>query len=258
LGYDVNHAFPYDDNKQDRIDFKTSMTLIHYHEYCFLFYDKKNWNFYCKNPSFDLWKICESTQDLNKEYCFKFGIQKNEIFLVGVRNTKTLQEVDIREIKQFNMEIMHHESMLEIFELLNSPNSEVNGFLVVDSNFNRVLFPTPLYRFTTNLDLKFIDCLHNELCLLEIVRFHEGQDDVVLNHLKQFSNDFVELYLTIQTKYTSLCEKINKEFKKFKEIKDIPNSKWKNFYISMMKSNSTEVRSVFKNKTPIRKIQENY
>jgi hypothetical protein len=257
LGYDVNHAFPYDDIKQDRVEFKNSITLIHYKEYCFLFHDQKNWNFYCKNSSFNIWKFLKSTQDLNKEYCYKFGIRKNEIFLVGIRNTKTLKEVDIREMKQFNMEITHHENILEIFDFLNSPNIEVNGFVLVDSKFNRLLFPTPLYRFTSNLDLKFVNCLHNELCLLEIVRFHEGQDEIVLNHLKQFSNDFFELYKNIQSKYLSLCEKINKEFKEFKEIKDVPNSKWKSFYISMLKSNSKDVRSVLKI-TPIRKIQEKY
>eukprot|EP01080_Neovahlkampfia_damariscottae_P012023 gene12023-5422_t len=270
IGCDVNYAYSYDDSRHGKINWKSCITLKHYNDYCFLFFDRNEWNFYCQDKTFDFWNIFKKSnideELLIREYCYKFGIKNEEIFLVGIRNTKTMEEINIKNIKYFKTEISFHNEINEIFDLLIKPNQDENGYLLVDDKFNRILFPYPLIRFTKNLDLKTYESTQNEVCLLEIARYHELENEIVYNHLKKFPSEILNFYLKIETQLKDLCEFLDHEFKKIYEkldnIKEISKicktKKYVGFYILMYKLNSSQSKIIFKTQVHIKKLMEVY
>ena len=270
IGCDSNFAYSYDDSRRGKINWGSCITLVHYKQYCFLFFDKTNWNFYCKDKTFDFWMIFKNLsiklEDLHKEHCYKFGIKNEEIFLAGCRNTNTLEELDIQKIKSFKKEILHHKNINDVFDSLIKPIENENGYLVVDGNFNRILFPYPLIRFTENLDLKTYESTQNEVCLLEITRYHDLENETVYNHLKKFPIEILNFYLKIEKKFKNLCDHLDNEFKekyeKLESIKELPaicdSKKFLSFYILMYKNKCFQSKKIFKSEVHIKRLMEVY
>lgn len=165
--------------------------------------------------------ISPQMTDVPKEYCFIFEMMGplnrivvnhkiSRIVLIGCRNLVTGQELQVEKARKLlpgNIEIVKQfllGSINEIVETFSKMNPiEQEGYVVVDSNFNRLKIKCPAY---VALHHAKGECITPKI-LLKIVMTGESDEWVV--HFEEYKEDLLKIRLTferlISDAYESYC-----------------------------------------------------
>jgi len=140
--------------------------------------------------------------------------KKNSIVLHGVRDLKTLKELDPYFIALKHewqcvctFSLRNLDEILTVCKELNPIESE--GYVVCDANFNRIKVKSPQY-----VALAHIKDGMSVKRILEIIRANES--DEFLNYFPEFK----DLYRDIKLKYDNFVSEMEKFYSKIKDIQD--------------------------------------
>jgi hypothetical protein len=184
-------------------------------EYLVFIYEKKI-QFYPRNEKFISQFESLKLHDLiekNKSYIFVMEENEN-INLIGITNLENMSPEEIPQIFQKQV-YLDFKSLDEIKEEMRNYDSNYNGYIIIDNNFNffHIEYPIDVYARLIDYELGFSDSnLDN---ILQILQNHEKFEDV----LKYFENtEIYEIVDSLIDIYVERCKLVNLEFLKLKDL----------------------------------------
>lgn len=270
--------FNYHEGQADKIDWKTArayekidgslMTIYHYDNTWHVASSGlpdasgmiKDQDFSMKELFWRIWNELkfENPDFINTNYMFEMTSpytqiivphSKNNIVCIGARDLESLEERSVEDVcSLFNwntpntFELSSLEDAIEASKRLNPMKQE--GFVVVDSKFNRIKIKSPQYVCLGLIghgpDSKKLDSRY----ILEIVRTNEGSE--FLSYMPQYK----DMYMEVKSKYDSLVQHLDNLYAKVATIENqrefavaAQGSRCPGFFFSMRNKKTDSVKN---------------
>ncbi len=216
-----------------------------------------------------IWTALGYNLPQNTEYCYIFEMTSplnqvvvrqtdSHLYLLGARKLSDLSEVFPEEIEGQNWAVAPSFPIRSIEEALAGTKAmnpmEQEGFVICDSQFNRVKLKSPQYVSIGHL--RGIDGDNVKRCLLQIVRTNEG------NEFLLYKPEYKEKYEQIKAKFDALVKELEEHFEAVKNIEDrkefglkCKNTKFPGLFFQLKQGRILSVKSFLYN-ISIRKLEK--
>jgi hypothetical protein len=170
-----------------------------------------------------VWKEKNYLFPIDEDLCFMFELmtkynrvivpqEHNRLVLHGVRNKVTLEEFDPFEYKfKYGWEVVERLPLASFEDIIESAKRlnpmELEGYVVIDKNFNRIKVKSPQYVALSHMKEGF-----SSRRMLQLIMANEGEEFL------SYFPEWAELYSEIKTSFYCLIDQINLAFERHQKI----------------------------------------
>lgn len=204
------------------------ITKYHHQDYYLYFYEKE-WRLYSKDSDkfWKIWKDLKLDYPNDTDKTFIFNIFNKYIYLIGVRDIKTLKEDDpknFKNYKTFQEEKFNNYNEMELS--LCTIDFSFSGYYIRTADFQtRWKYEAPYLNHSSNFvfnsnifEERTSETEINSNLLYEMIKFHWKSHDLLKEFLSKEYPSLIQLFEKNKDNYDKLCEKMNQNYSEIIEL----------------------------------------